>query len=63
MVKYYHLEKGGGRLTEITEGEYEFRLRKTFLAPDASLLQPGNGFESHYGTCFALEVSDGKSQA
>jgi len=61
MVKYYHLEKGGGRLTEITEGEYEFRLRKTFLAPDAILLQPGHGYESHYGTCFVLEVSDGKS--
>lgn len=61
MVRYYHLEKGGGRLSEITEGEYEFRLRKTFLAPDASLLEPGHGFESQYGTLFALEVSDGKS--
>ena len=65
MVKYYHLEAGGGKLTEITEGEYEFRLRKHCLTcvEETPYLQPGHGFESPYGTCFCVEVNDNVTQA
>jgi hypothetical protein len=63
MVKYFHLEHG--RLSEITEGEYEFRLRKLYTFEDdpeiALLTQPGHGFESRYGSCFVLEVPDAKA--
>jgi hypothetical protein len=61
MVKYFHLEQGGGKLTEITEGEYEFRFRKHAHLLTPLWLQPGYGFETPYGSCFALEVSDGNS--
>ena len=58
MVRYYHLEQGGGRVSEITEGEYEFRLRKhaPITEPEHKrLMTPGHGFESPHGTCFVVE--------
>jgi hypothetical protein len=60
MIKYYHLEHGGGKLTEITEGEYEFRLSRSAYAADrsATFLQPGRGFESVHGACFVVEVGN-----
>jgi len=67
MVRYFHLEEGGGRLHEITEGEYEFRLRKyaTWKNPHrvdlVGMMRPGFGFESPFGTCFAVEMPDGKA--
>lgn len=66
MVKYFHLEKGGGRLAEITEGEYEFRLRKHATSESHTKLidagtGAGHGFETSYGTCFALEIGVAQS--
>jgi hypothetical protein len=63
MIKYYHLEQGGGRLTEITEGEYEFRFKKHATPEGFSKMldrmpEPGYGFETPHGACFALEVGD-----
>jgi len=66
MVKYFVLVPEAGRLSEITEGEYEFRLRKHtnyHSRPDimAELLTPGHGFMTVYGSCFAVEMPDGKA--
>jgi hypothetical protein len=63
MIKYFHMEQGGGKLTEITEGEYEFRFKKhtseeSFAKMLDRMPEPGYGFETYYGTCFAVEVED-----
>ena len=64
MLRYYQLEPGGGRLHEITEGEYEFRLRShTLMGTEPEVMkefmQPSHGFESRFGSCFVLEDHNG----
>ena len=66
MVKYFHIDQGSSRASEITEGEYEFRLRKHTAwgtEPVAQqFMHSGFGFETRFGTCYAMEDSNGKSE-
>jgi hypothetical protein len=62
MDKYFHIHPDTGRVSEITEGEYYFRLRKhTTWGTDETackqFLQPGFGVETRFGTVFAAENS------
>jgi hypothetical protein len=71
MVKYFHIDPASARVSEITEGEYYFRMRKhttwgTDEAACKQFMQPGFGFETRFGTSFAaesgyVEMTDGKA--
>jgi hypothetical protein len=66
MVKYFHIDPATSRVSEITEGEYEFRLRKHTTWGDdrhAQLVmkQPGYGFQTRFGTSYAAEVSNAQA--
>ena len=69
MTKYFNIDPQSQRVSEITEGEYEFRLRKHTTWGDnkhAQLVmkQPGFGFQTQFGTCYAMmEETNGNSKA